>query len=108
MGLYPQPQADPGCLLQGDGNLVRGGSNTVVSQKHRAKDGPSLELGLCLILACDEATFCFPIRRLVSAKEVKVNPPNIAYHFRMRRSAYDPAEGERLGKIYIQDVPHPV
>ena len=43
------------------------------------------------------ATFCFPISRLMSVKEVKVLPPKIASHFRVRRAASDPAEGERSG-----------
>ena len=42
-------------------------------------------------------TFCFPIRRLVSAKEVKVPPPKIAPHFRVRRVASNPSEGDRSG-----------
>ena len=43
------------------------------------------------------ATFCSPIRKLVSVKEVKFSPPKIASHFRVRRAAYDPAKGERSG-----------
>ena len=42
-------------------------------------------------------TFCFPIRRLVTKKEVKVLPPKIASNFRVRSSASDHAEGERSG-----------
>ena len=41
--------------------------------------------------------FCFPIRRLVSTKEVEVPPPKIASNFRVMISASDPAKGERSG-----------
>ena len=46
-------------------------------------------------------TFFSPISILVSAKEVKVPPPKIASHFRVRSAASDPAKGERPGNIYI-------
>ena len=55
------------------------------------------------------ATFCFPISRLVFAKEVKVPSPKIAYHFQVRSAAFDPAEGESLvNKIIFRAPPHPV
>ena len=38
-------------------------------------------------------TFFSPISILVSAKEVKVPPPKIASHFRVRSAASDPAKG---------------
>ena len=42
-------------------------------------------------------TFFLPINRLMSTKEVKVPPPNIASHFRVRSAAYNPAKGQRSG-----------
>ena len=53
VGLRPQPRDDPRCLLQEEEHLECDGVNTVISQKHRAKYGPSLELGRCLVPACD-------------------------------------------------------
>ena len=47
------------------------------------------------------ATFCFPISRLVSTKEVKVPFPKISSHFRISIAAYNPAEGERSGNKNI-------
>ena len=44
-GLRPQPRADPGCLLQEEEHRVRCRGDTIVSQEHLAKDGPSLEFG---------------------------------------------------------------
>ena len=44
------------------------------------------------------ATFCLPIRRIVSVKEVKVKPPMIAYHLIFSSADSDPAKGERSGK----------
>ena len=35
-------------------------------------------------------------------------PPKIASHSRVRSAASDPTDGERLGKIYNQGVPHHV
>ena len=46
-------------------------------------------------------TFLFPIRRLVSAKKVKVPPPKIVSHFRVRSAASDPDKGERSGNKSI-------
>ena len=43
------------------------------------------------------ATFCFPITRIVSVKEVKVPPPNIESHFCVMRAASDPVKGDRSG-----------
>ena len=73
----------------------------VISQEHHEKYGPILDLGRCLVLGCDGNNLCFPIRRLVSTKEVEVPPPKIASHFRVRSSASDPAEGERSGNKNI-------
>ena len=42
------------------------------------------------------ATFCFPIIRLVFAKEGKVLPPKIASHFLLRSANFDPTGGESL------------
>ena len=42
-----------------------------------------------------DATFCFPISILVSEKEVKVPPTNIAFHFCMRSAASYPAKEKR-------------
>ena len=47
------------------------------------------------------ATFCVPISRLMSAKEVKVPPTKIAYHYRVRSATSDAAEGERSGNQNI-------
>ena len=60
-------------------------------------------------LSCDAAssqpamgqTFCLHISRLVSAKEVKVLPPKIAYHFRVTSAAFDLAEGDISGNKSI-------
>ena len=46
-------------------------------------------------------TFCLHISRLVSAKEVKVLPPKIAYHSHMTSAAFDPAEGDISGNKSI-------
>ena len=43
-------------------------------------------------------TFFLPISRLVSAKEVKVPPLKIVYHFLVSSAASKPAEGCSLGK----------
>ena len=51
--LRPQPLAEPGCLLQEEEHLVHGGVDPVISQEHLAKDGPSLDLGCCLVPACN-------------------------------------------------------
>ena len=48
-----------------------------------------------------EETFCFPISRLMYAKEVKVLPPKIAYHFCVRSAASNPAKGERSGNVKV-------
>ena len=59
-GLCPQSQADPGCLLQEEEYLVSIGVDSVISQEHRAKDGLSLELGRCLIPACNGGNLLLP------------------------------------------------
>ena len=43
----------------------------------------------------------FPIRRLVSVKEVRVPTPNIASHSQVRSAASNPAKGERSGNKKI-------
>ena len=53
VSLLPQPWSDPGCLLQDEEHLVSGGVDPFISQEHREKDSPSLELGCCLVPACD-------------------------------------------------------
>ena len=52
-GLCPHPWDDPRCLLQEEEHLVRGGMDLVISQEYHAKDGLCLELGRCLVPACD-------------------------------------------------------
>ena len=46
-------------------------------------------------------TFCFPISRILSAKEVKVLPPKVVSHFPVRSAASDPTKGERSGNKNI-------
>ena len=50
-------------------------------------------------------TFCFPISRLVSVKEVKVPPPKIASHSIVITVASNPAKGERSGNKNILRAP---
>ena len=44
-----------------------------------------------------EVTFCFPISRIVSEKEVSVPPPKIAPRFLVSGAASEPAEGGGAG-----------
>ena len=52
-GFLPESWADNRRLLQDEELLIRGGVDPVISQKHRAKDGPNLDLGNCLVPACN-------------------------------------------------------
>ena len=74
-GLRPQPQDDSRCILQEEEHLKCGRVNT-------APGGGTYRMW--------RETFCFPISTLVSAKEVKVPPPKVAPHFRVRSVASYP------------------
>ena len=59
-GLFPQTLSDPGCLLQEEEHLVSGGVDLIVSEKQSKKYGPSLNLGLYFVPACNEGDLLLP------------------------------------------------
>ena len=93
VGLLPQTRADPRCLLQEEKLILSGGVDPVVSQKQSENTAQASSWDSASSHPVMGATFCFPISRLMSAKEVNVPPPKITSHFRVKRAAYDPVEG---------------
>ena len=74
-GLLPQPWADPGCLLQEEEHLVSGGVDPI-SPRNKVQNMAQASIwDSTLSQPTMGATFCLPISRLVSAKEVRVLPP---------------------------------
>ena len=93
-GLRPQPRDDPGCLLQEEEHLVSGGVDPIVSQKQSAKHGPSLYQGLYFVPACNGGDLLLTHQKNCVCKGSHCPAPKISPHFRVRKAASDPANGE--------------
>ena len=100
-GLHPQPWADLGCLLHEEEHLVRGGVDPVISQEHRAKDRPSLELGHCLGPACDEGDHLLSHCQTRVCKGSWGAAPQDLVPLPSEERCLQPCQGVEVKKIYI-------